>query len=131
MLPRGVLWPAVDRTLPWTVGLATQALLFGLGLAGAAAVGRSRRRLLMVAGLCFAGGLLAAELVDFMRPSLVEWLLGSLPFHPLVALGCGAVALPLALSLGALSGLPLRDGGRSTATTAAQRSCSLSLTFQS
>ncbi len=114
-LPRGVLLPAVDRTVPWAVGLVVQAGAFALGLAAARSVARSRRRLLLVAAATLAGGLLASALCDWLRPSLVIWLLGDSPFYGLIVAASAAVSLPLALPLGALAGIPLASGGRGAA----------------
>lgn len=110
-LPRGLLLPAVDRTLPGTVGLGVVAALFSLGLLSAGAAGRTTRRLWLCSAALLAGGLLSAELVAWLRPALAVWIVQPFHYHGLIALTSAAVAAPIVVPLGLVAGLPLRSGG--------------------
>jgi spermidine synthase len=113
-LPDAVLLPAVDRWPPRHLGLALTGALVSAGWLAATWGSRrtiARRALWMLLVAALGGGFLSAALAAAWRESLAAALRepGS-AYYPRIALACLTTAAPLALPLGALSGVALGAG---------------------
>lgn len=127
-LPDAVLLPAVDRWPPRHLGLALTGLLVSAGWIAATRARASStepsaapnapptptpslRKLVLLGLAALCGGFVSAWLVPVWREALAAALRepGS-PYYPLVALACLTTAAPIALPLGALTGVALGAG---------------------